>query len=706
MQKILVVAEKPSAGADMAKVLGCSQRKAGYIEGDQYIVTWAIGHLVGLKLPEEHDECLKEWKLENLPFRFPIQSSLKILSATEKQFNVIKQLIQRSDVDFIINAGDAGREGYLIQEWIYRLAGNKKPVKVLWASSLTEEALRRAFSNLHERSEFTNLLQEAEARAETDYLMGMNYSRGLTLIKGNGSVVLRYGRCQTPLLRLIVKRDNEIATFNSTPYFEVHIHYQEGFSGILVDENKKVKTFATAEMANDYIKNNDLKQLRVTRYTEELKKVSAPSLYNLADLQKEMGSKYGYDASKTLQMAQSLYEKHKILSYPRTDSRVMSTDLAREIGRHLESVLPVFSDDGKALIAQKWGVLTKDSIDKTIRDKKYVNDLKVTDHHALVPTINPNMLEIFRNQLSPDERNVFLEVAKRFLAIFLSNYTYRAICLLAVSDKQNVYLTKGKEVLESGWKVLYADDKKPVADESEEEENEISSSICEETVLHADRYFRKDKKTQAPSRYSVSSIISLMEKYRIGTSATRASIIERLMYSKSPYIVLKKGKYYGTELGHNYIALVPEELKSENLTADFEEQLAAIGDGKLSKDQMLNNVFKRIANNLQALKDSKEKLDTDVLKNSCNKSSLYCPQCGKIIYRGKYSWYCSGYKEGCKVKLPFKVANKTLSEVQVKQLLEKGKTGVLKGFQKKSGGTFSAKLTLLNDGKVKFLFRD
>lgn len=709
MGKILVVAEKPSAGADMAKVLGCAKRGQGYIEGDKYIVTWAIGHLVGLKNPQEHDEKLKTWSLDTLPFRFPIQSSLKVLPATAQQFSVIKRLIQRSDVDSLINAGDAGREGYLIQEWIYRMAGNKKPVKVLWASSLTDEALRKAFSNLHERKEFSHLLEEAEARAETDYLMGMNYSRGLTMTKGGGRTVLRYGRCQTPLLNLIVKRDQEIAAFKPMPYFEVYAEYAEGFSGVLLGEDGKAKTFSKAEDADDFIQSEQSKYFSVEDYKKELKKNSAPSLYNLADLQKDMGSKYGYDAAKTLQVAQSLYEKHKILSYPRTDSRVMSTDVANEIGAHLDSVLPIFNTEWGNNDEKKLEALVRAAVGKVVKDKKYVNDLKVTDHHALIPTINREMPEIFAHQLTQEEQNVFLAVAKRFLAIFLPEYVYSSVTLTATSENRNSYLSKGKTVIELGWRRLYAGEGQEEGDKkAEESDKEIPPSIVKGSSLHVDRCIRKDKITQAPPRYSVSSIVSLMEKYGIGTSATRAEIIKKLMDAKSQYVVLQKGKYSSTELGQKYVALIPEELKSEDLTAKFEEELSLIGDGKLTKDQMLNEVFENISDNLKTFKENGQQINiaggSKDISSGTASAALCCPKCGKPIFKGKYSWYCSGYKYGCKMSIPLAVAGKTLTETQVGQLLTKGHTGIIKGFKKKAGGIFSAKLKLDESKKVVFDF--
>lgn len=310
MGKVLVIAEKPSAGADMAKVLGCTERKDGYMESAQYIVTWAVGHLIGLKTPQEHDEKYATWKLEDLPMIFDLSESLKVLPDTTKQFRVIKELIARPDVESLINAGDAGREGYLIQSWIYRMAGNKKPIKVLWASSLTEEALKKAFSSLKNDKDFYSLLQEAEARAEGDYLLGINYSRLLTLTRAGSGQALSYGRCQTTLLNLIVTRDLEIEAFKPSPYYNLEDTYGKGFKGILVAINENGtyyrKDIIYQEEAEEIHNRLFGKSAIVRMCNKEAKSNKAPLLYNLAALQKTMGTRYGYTPEETLNIAQFL----------------------------------------------------------------------------------------------------------------------------------------------------------------------------------------------------------------------------------------------------------------------------------------------------------------------------------------------------------------------------------------------------------------
>ena len=437
MGKTLVIAEKPSAGADMAKVLDVTEKKQGYMENDRYIVTWALGHLIGLKNPEEADPRYKKWNLLDLPL--PDDNGLKVLPETSGQFQVIKKLIHRADVESIINAGDAGREGYLIQNWIYRMAGNQKPVKVLWANSLTEEALHKAFHNLKPEEDFRGLLEEAEARAAGDQKYGYNYSRLLTLTMGGNGTVLTYGRCQTPLLNLIVTRDMEIDQFRPVPYFCLECTYSKGFKGQLLNPKEKVMNFIKEEDARTR-KESLPKEGVVKSSTEEKKQEKAPLLYNLAELQSVAGKKYGYPAERTLAAAQSLYEKHKILSYPRTDSRALSMDLYGEIMQHLDSCR--FGPYQAFVDRIEEGNITA--------DKRYFNDNKVTDHHALIPTINENTGKIY-GKLSEEEKNIFDEIVRSLIAIFYPAYTY-SVSRLLVDVGGSIFQSTGKTIHSTGYR--------------------------------------------------------------------------------------------------------------------------------------------------------------------------------------------------------------------------------------------------------------
>lgn len=686
MGKILVIAEKPSAGADMAKVLNCKQKKAGYIEGEQYIITWALGHLVGIKYPEEHNPRFKQWKVEDLPFHFDLQDSLKILPNTKSQFQVIKQLIKRTDVDLIINAGDAGREGYLIQEWIYRLAGNQKPKKVLWASSLTDEALKKAFANLKDPKDFRLLLEEAEARAMGDYSMGINYTRALTVTIGKQKTVLSYGRCQTPLLHLIVQRDKEIENFISQPYFNIDLHYSKGFKGRLLVEGKIADIFDSEE-AEYLVKKlrEDLAPATVTNYSKIDKQRKAPVLYNLAELQKSMGSRYGYSPEETLAIAQSLYEKYKVLSYPRTDSRALSMDLYREIGEHIKSC--------------RWGKYEQyvDRIDiSTIQpDKAYFDDVKVTDHHALIPTIHSNMQQAFTEMIE-SERNVFEAIIRSFLAIFYPPYEYQVTEIITEKAGHN-FRSQGTVIKSLGYKEVFNWEEK-----DDDENREIFPVLDKGNKLDIDAVKIIDKKTKPPARYTVSSIIALMEKNHIGTSATRAEIVKKLMDKRSSFVKLVKGNYYSTQLGRDYIAVLPEELKDIELTAKFESRLKEISAGKITKEAFLKQLRDEELEMIKYLRTCQAEVTVNTIpRESPEQSELRCPKCGKPILENVKSFGCTGYKDGCDFSIWKEKAGKRLTESMVKQLLTKGSTGVLKGFKRKDGTAFASALELV-DGKVEF----
>lgn len=686
MGKILVIAEKPSAGADMAKVLECNIKKDGYIEGENYVVTWALGHLIGLKYPEEHNKDLKEWKLETLPMIFDIKDSLKILPSTSKQFNVIKELLNREDIESIINAGDAGREGYLIQEWIYRMARNHKPKKVLWAASLTEEALKNSFANLKDPEEFDKLLLEAEARAEGDYLLGINYSRALTLTKSSG-VILSYGRCQTPVLNLIVTRDREIENFVPVPFSNIKAKFDFNglkYTGTLIDEQKNSLRLSkgVADSLSQQIKE---KKATIKSYQIEEKRRKSPLLFDLTTLQKTMNSQYGYSAKETLEIAQKLYETHKVLSYPRTDSRYLTKDVFNEIEEHIKS----------CNFGEYKDFVTEVMKSPLEQDKHYINDLKVVDHHALIPTINNNIEKIYQG-LSEKEKNVFDAVVWSLLAIFLPEYVYDKTTIITEVEKYLFY-TSGITVKELGFKTVC----QFKSEETKEELEETLPSLSEGADGKIEKIERKDYMTKPPSHYTASSILTAMEKYNIGTPATRAEILEKLQNEKRPYIVLEKKNYISTQLGRNLVDVVPEQLKSVELTAQFEEKLRKIKEGELKKEEFLQEVFKELEKNIAEFK-----LEPIQNKIGQERKSLgNCPLCKKghiVNYPKGYS--CDCYKEGCKFTIWKTIAGKSISETSAIQLLTKGKTELLKGFTAKSGKKFDARLAIKEDYSIGFEF--
>lgn len=578
-KKILVIAEKYLAASDIAKVLNCTDKKEGYIEGEKYIVTWADGHLIGYQYPEEYNTEYKTWKLEDLPLKFDAEKNLKILPGKEQQFEIVKNLIQGPETDLIVNAGDAGREGYLIQYWIYKMANNKKPIKVLWASSLTESAICQAFSNLREESEFNGILEEAKARAEADYILGMNYSRLLTLKCSSDHTTLPYGRCMTTLLELIIERENQIAEFQSVKTYGLEVEYKEGFKGNLIAPDGNGISFDNIKDAQSIIA--DLNENgTVIEVSKKKTKERAPMLFSLPALQAAIGKKYKYTPAETLKIVQTLYEKHKILSYPRTDSCYLTSDMKDSVVKNLECCM-----FGKFKAA-----LERSRKEELIVHKNYFSDKDVTDHHALIPTVNKNMPYIYAS-LDDKEKNVYDEVVYRFLGIFCRERITKTVTIETII---NGYLFRSTESREddAGFKMLRKID-------IEENEKNAFWDVMEQgkQVEVSDKQI-KERNSSPPARYTVGNIIELMQGYSIGTPATMAATIEKLLDEKRPFLALKDGKYYSTPLGRMYRMVVPEELRNPELTQQMECDLRMIREGSMTKEDMINNLLEELNNNL------------------------------------------------------------------------------------------------------------
>lgn len=683
MSKILIVAEKPAAGKDIARILGVTESKNGYVENEQYIVTWAIGHLIGLKSPDDNDEKYKKWNVEDLPL--PYDNGLKVLDSTRAQFKVIKNLIQRDDISYLINAGDAGREGLLIQSWIYRMCGNRHPVKILWASSLTDDAIKSAMERLHDENEpeFVNLLREAETRAIADQVYGYNYTRALTCLYSSPGTVLSYGRCQTPLLNLIYKRDLEIENFKSAPYWTMYAEFDGAFTASEIDDNGGNRKYTDKSEADAaYLSCGRKGQVRVCR--KEQKSQKAPALFNLAEIQGTMGKKYGLKPDETLEIAQKLYETHKIMSYPRTDSRYLSTDLYSEIAEHVRSC--------------NFGKFKKyiDPIDFSAfpMDKAYFNNNKVSDHHALIPTINGNMEEIYQ-KLSDMERNFFDEIVSSLIAIFYPSYKYESTeILIEIADR--VFKAEGITINALGYKEVQTE---LGASEKSQEEQPLPD-LAEGQQLAVSNLELREGKTKPPARYNPGNIVRLMNKYKIGTSATSANIIQTL--EKRKFIVLdNKKKYQTTKLGRNFINRVPEILKSKELTIEFENKLSMVNGGELSKEQFIQDIVEQVKVNI-----NKFKQDAPEQKIVESESIGKCPICGKEMGESSKSWYCSGYtgEPKCNFSIWKKIANKVISASDAEALIKNGRTALVKGFKSSQGRKFDAYLVLKDDHTVGFEF--
>lgn len=674
MKKILVIAEKPSAGRDIARVLGVTTDYHSYMENEKYIVTWALGHLVELKDPEDNNPRYKIWKTEDIPL--PADNGLRIKERGREQFDVIQDLIARQDIDYIINAGDAGREGLLIQSWIYRMAGNRHAVKILWASSLTDEAIMEAMKRLHteEETEFVNLLREAETRAIADQVYGYNYTRLLTCLYANKGTVLSYGRCQTPLLNLIAIRDIENETFKPQPYWNVEVQYGRGFSGTEIDDENKAIHYIKKEEAEKSLQECMAAEAAVIKCICEDKQEKAPKLLNLAELQSIMGKKYGFTPDKTLELAQSLYEKHKIMSYPRTDSQYLSTDLYGEMEAHVRCC-----DFGK------YGeYIGKIDFAAFSMDKAYFNNNKVSDHHALIPTINKDIPKIYET-LSPEEKSCFDEVVLRLIAIFLPPYEYKATEVITKVGA-HFFKTSGTTIKEYGYKALYRD--------SESEKEEVIIPVLEEgTSLTMERGELKEGKTKPRTKYTPGNIIKLMGKYKIGTSATSAGIVQGLI--NRGFLKLEKNKYTTTETGRKLLQYIPEELKSADMTIRFEEKLQRVNAGDLSREDFLEDIKTEIQKNKNLFMERGvgEKLGKENVLHGV------CPQCGRKMKIGKKGWFCEGYSQTpeCKFTIWKTVAGKDISDADAESLLLKGKSRLIKGFKSKKGKAFNAYLVIEKD---------
>ena len=666
MSKILIVAEKPAAGKDIARILGVTESSNGYMENEKYIVTWAIGHLVGLKDPDEIDERFKTWNVEELPL--PYDNGLKVLPGTKGQYKIVKSLIQREDISYLINAGDAGREGLLIQSWLYRMCGNKHPVKILWASSLTDEAIKTAMGRLHDEKEeeFVNLLREAETRTVADQIYGYNYTRALTCLYGASGTVLSYGRCQTPLLNLIYKRDMEIEKFKPQPYWTLTASFGS-FTACEIDdngENLKYMEKAAADAAFHSCSKSG--QVKVCK--KEQKSQKAPALFNLAEIQNTMGKKYGLKPDETLEIAQKLYETYKIMSYPRTDSRYLSTDLYSEIEQHVKS----------CHFGKFESYIEKIDFSSFTMDKSYFNS---------------NIADVY-DKLSDMEKNFFDEIVCSLIAIFYPPYRYESTDII-IEVSERTFQAHGNVVKEAGYKTAMN-----ILKTKEKDDQQPLPDLTEGEILEVTNLELREGKTKPKARYNPGNIVKLMNKYKIGTSATSANIIKTL--EKRNFIELdEKKKYKTTVLGREFISIVPDVLKSKHLTMEFEDALAKVNSGELSKEQFIDKIIIQIKGNIDKFKENAPEK-----KMGAQKSIGVCPVCGKEMRESRKSWYCSGYADEtkCSFSIWKKICGKNIPEASIKTLLAYGKSDLLKGFKSSQGNSFSAYLVLKKDHSIGFEF--
>ncbi|QFT91030.1 DNA topoisomerase 3 [Bacillus sp. THAF10] len=620
MSKTVVLAEKPSVGRDIARVLKCHKKGNGFLEGDNYIVTWALGHLVTLADPEAYDVKFKSWKLEDLPM-LPNESKLVVIKQTGKQYSAVKAQLTRKDVKDIVIATDAGREGELVARWILEKARVQKPVKRLWISSVTDKAIKEGFARLRDGKEYVNLYYSAVARAEADWVVGMNATRALTT-KHNAQ--LSCGRVQTPTLAMILKREEEMKSFVPKEYFGLKAYTENGFQLVWQDaKTKERRTFHQAKVDELFqkLKNSDAS---VNDIQKTEKKSYAPALYDLTELQRDANRIFGYSAKETLSILQRLYEQYKIVTYPRTDSRFLSTDMVDTLKERVE-----------AIRAHSYKTIASKLLTQPIKaNKSFVNNEKVTDHHAIIPTEETVLL----SKLSDKEYKIFDLIVKRFLAVLLPPFRYEQTTVTAMMGQEQ-FVAKGKTVIAQGWKEVFG---------SIEEQEEGADGYADQllpSLSVGDRLSIKKVeittgKTKPPEPFNEGTLLSAMEnpaKYMentdqslaktlgetggIGTVATRADIIEKLFNS---FLMEKRGKgLHTTSKGRQLLNLAPEDLRSPALTAEWEQKLGLIAKGKLKKEAFISEMKAYAKQIVHEIKNSDEKFKHD------NLTGKRCPDCDK-----------------------------------------------------------------------------
>lgn len=704
MGKILVIAEKPSVGRDIAKVLGCNQKATGYLVGTQYIVSWAYGHLVTLSEPQDYNVKYKRWDFSTLPI-IPEKMMLKEIKKTSQQLKVLKKLMNDKKIDGIICATDSGREGELIFRYIYDVADCKKAVQRLWISSMTDTAIKEGFAHLKDSSEYDLLYLSAKCRAEADWLVGMNTTRAYTLQYG---VLLSIGRVQTPTLAMIVQRQKEINSFQSEEYYEVKADFGM-FSGLWFSKKDgnyqhRITNEQDAKKIQEKVRG---KQGVIQSIEKQEKRQNHPLLYDLTQLQRECNQKFGFSAQKTLDIAQKLYERYKLITYPRTDSRYLSSDMKDKV----KAILKKLNQNEEYHQYCRGIPISTISFTKRVMD-----DSKVSDHHAIIPTDG----SMRTNQLNQDEKKVYHFIVLRFLAVFYPAYLYEITKIISEIEDER-FLSKGNTTIQEGWMELYRDFR-----QEKDEEQQLPSLKKGMELMVQDINILK-KKTKAPANYTESTLLSAMEnagrfvedesikeqlkESGLGTPATRASMIERLL--AVGYIKRKGKALIPTEKGMKLIEVVPEELKSPQTTGKWEKGLSSIAKGRMSEERFMESIKRYVrflVDNSEQKKGSvtfaKEEKQYNKIKKSKNQLGK-CPICNGTIFENSKSFYCGKWKEGCKFgiwKNSVTLYGVQLSSSLVKKLLKDKKVTGLNIILPQTGEPCEADLKLCEDnsGRIEF----
>ena len=661
----LVIAEKPSVAQSIAAVLGATQRKDGYLEGNDYLVSWCVGHLVELVQPESYEEAWKKWSYDNLPI-IPQEWQHEVKSDTKAQYQILKKLMHDDRVDAVVCATDAGREGELIFRLTYNMAGCRKPMKRLWISSMEESAIRDGFHNLRPGSDYDNLYKSALCRQEADWLVGINGTRLFTVLYGGKA--LKVGRVQTPTLAMLVDRESKIINFKKEAYYMAHIM---GNGLDAVSEHISDKT--EAERIAGACENG---QALVTSVIKEEKWVAPPKLYDLTTLQRDANRLFGFTAKQTLEYTQSLYEK-KLVTYPRTDSQYLSDDMEGTAKNVIEAIF-------NSLLFEQNIMFNPDI-------KRILNSKKVTDHHAIIPT-----MEIIKQDLKAipeSEMKILSLCANRLLCATGEKHIYNST-KAELTCNEIVFKVSGKEVWKNGWKEFddfFKNSYKTTEDKSDVEEEKKLPELREGMMIAVEQTKVSEHFTQPPKHYTEDSLLSAMERAGaedmgdeverkgLGTPATRADIIEKLV--KDGFVKREKKQMIPTEDGMKLITILPDVVKSPKLTADWENELTLVSKGEVAAEQFMSGIEAMVTDLVKTYHSVSDEHKAMFGTGKGEQEVLgKCPKCGADVVKGKFGAYCTG-KCGMNVG---KALGVTLSDSQVKSLLQ-GKKILVKGLKGKKG---------------------
>ncbi|MCM3390908.1 MULTISPECIES: DNA topoisomerase III [Cytobacillus] len=640
--KSLVLAEKPSVAREIARVLGCRQSHKSYMEGDKYIVTWALGHLIELKMPEHYDSKYKNWNLEDLPI-IPDQMGLKVMKQTSHQYKAIENLAKRKDIKEIIIATDAGREGELVARWILEKIRWRKTIKRLWISSVTDRAIRDGFQKLKPGKQFEDLYESAVCRAEADWLIGLNVTRALTTKYKDP---LSAGRVQTPTLALVMDREALIQKFVPKEYWTIRA--QIGPLQADWEKNGEKRIFSK-EAADGVLSKVKGQKAVIHSIIRKEKTEPQPLPYDLTELQRDANKRYGFSAKKTSNVLQKLYEQHKLVTYPRTDSRYLTKDMEATMMDRLHGIAASYKDEVKPILANQGKVLAK----------RVFNNEKVTDHHAIIPTEE----RVHLSDLSADERKLYELILRRFLAIFHNPYKYETIHA-SIEVNSETFTARETAVIDLGYRKVERSSDEETGKQSLKNISKGQSFTVQTAELSA-------KLTEPPLRYSEADILTQMEKYSLGTPATRAEIIERLLDTEA--IERQNGRLFPTKKGKQLMDLVNEDLKSPELTAKWEQELEKIARGKADPKEFLQNIRKQTRTLVSEIKKS------DKSYRAHNLTGSKCPECDSFLKErntndGKIL-VCSNLDCNFRKRKDPKLSNRRCPQCRKKMEIHQGKAG-------------------------------